>query len=81
MKKIERPENFLNKNKDYSTIGMLEHLIFNVEQLKVDNYVRREPKYLFNIKDRFLNTSKGGMSKRSLTKRFNNQGKKSSGGR
>lgn len=27
---------------------MLEHMMFNVEQLDVKNYTRRKPKYLFD---------------------------------
>ena len=48
---IERPENFMGKSKN-STINFLEHIKFNVAQLKVSSdYVKRTPKYLFKVKE------------------------------
>ena len=38
-----------NSNNSSSTINMLEALMFNLNQLKVDNYVQRRPKYLFKV--------------------------------
>jgi len=50
---IKMPESFLAKSKN-PTINMLEHMIFNLDQLQVGNYVKREPKYLFKVqKNRF----------------------------
>ena len=33
---------------------MLEHMIFNLNQLKVEGYVKREPKFLHKKKEKFV---------------------------
>ena len=50
MPEIERPENFMaNSKKASQTVNFLDHMMFNLEQLKVENYHKREPKYLFKL--------------------------------
>ena len=42
------PEKYQGKSKN-TTINMLEGMMFNLNQLKVENYVKRQPKYLFKV--------------------------------
>ena len=56
---------------------MLDHMMFNLDQLKVENYVKREPKFLFKVqKQRFVNqhsSLREGASyntKRNLARRY-----------
>ena len=46
MKKMKNPDWFLGKPAKNQTIRFLDHMIFNLKQFKVENYVKREPKYL-----------------------------------
>ena len=48
MEKLQKPENFSTRHKN-PTMKMLELIMLNQEQLQVKNYVKRKPKYLFNI--------------------------------
>ena len=41
------PEKYTGNKMQNSTINMLEGMMFNLNQLKVENYVKRQPKYLF----------------------------------
>ena len=80
MLEIERPENFItNKRQHNPTIGMLDHMMFNIKQLKVENYVRREPKYLSNNQnpEKSSNRKSFGL-KRFATKRYSLMSRRSS---
>ena len=57
---------------DNQTINMLDLMMFHVEKLKVDNYVKREPNFLFKKNDTSLNKrmSKAKSLKHGLTRRL-----------
>jgi len=57
---IKMPEHFLCKSKN-PTINMLENIIFNLDQLQVENYVKREPKFLFKVKNNRSNSRLGSL--------------------
>ena len=52
------PENFLGKSKN-PTINMLDHMMFNLDQLQDKDYVKRLPKYLFKVQTNQFQTGRG----------------------
>ena len=52
MPKIKQPETYISTAKN-PTINLLERIIKNQKQIDGESYVRRQPKYLFNVPDRF----------------------------
>ena len=49
---IKQPETYISTAKN-PTINLLERIIKNQKQIDGESYVRRQPKYLFNVPDRF----------------------------
>ena len=49
----QAPANFMAKTKN-NTINMLDNMMFNLDQLKVENYVERKPKFLFKAEENRL---------------------------
>ena len=71
MRKITMPEG-VPMVSDNQTINMLDAMMFHIEKLKVDNYVKREPNFLFRKNDTSLSKrmSKAKSMKHGLSRRL-----------
>ena len=64
---IKQPETYISTAKN-PTINLLERIIKNQKQIDGESYVRRQPKYLFNVPDRFEMAKQAALEKAELQK-------------